>query len=814
VKKNLVTTASIKVVILLFLYYPALVIPQASRRTSPAQRILDPPKIDGKIDDDCWKKLPKFEDFIQWGPYNGNPPSQQTSVRVGYDDGAVYICGMCYDDFPKNMRAEIGVRDSFALNAESFAVHISPFNDGVNSYFFHVSLAGVQRDVKFYGEQAVTSWDAIWESEVEKTDRGWTVEIRIPFSALRFSNRAIQDWGFNIWRWIARDREWSCWSYVSNELDCWWKDTGLLHGISNVSPPVRLSFMPFFSAYAVNGTDKQWGNFFNGGLDLKYGLTNSFTLDASLIPDFGQVESDEVVLNLTPYEIKYNEKRQFFTEGMELFQKGEIFYSRRIGAQPVGHDNISAQIGETERVLHNPVETRLLNITKISGRTNSGLGIGLLNAMTDHTFATVQNVQTGEKWDILTQSFTNLNLFVLDQSLFANSYLSFINSNVLREGYMANVTAAEFQLADANNFYKLKSTGALSHLSKDGAATTGYKLVLETGKTGGAFQYLYYLSVINDTYDQNDLGYLRRSNEITNRFSLNYNILQPRGIFLSIRNGFDILYGRLYSPSDFAEFAVRYTFSSSFKNHYSCEIQLALVPFEGHDYYEPRAPNRYFIRHKYYQGLVTLATDSRQSMAFRFQGSYTNSYDYDFDFSSWYLALSPTLWLKDRLSITFESSIEKYLGEPGFVEWIADTDLILFGQRNRQAIVNMLTVFYAFNSKSTLDLKLRHYWSTVDYDSYFDLCENGRLSPLRCDCNHDVNYNAFNIDLTYRWNFAPGSEIVINWKNAIYTTDDQMGNPFWPNLKNTLQSPQINSFSIKLIYYFDYFDIKKLFGRK
>jgi hypothetical protein len=113
-----------------------------------------------------------------------------------------------------------------------------------------------------------------------------------------------------------------------------------------------------------------------------------------------------------------------------------------------------------------------------------------------------------------------------------------------------------------------------------------------------------------------------------------------------------------------------------------------------------------------------------------------------------------------------------------------------------------------------LNFRLRHYWSTVEYDGYFELSENGRLSPVSYDANHDLNYNAFNIDLTYRWNFAPGSEMLFNWKNAIYTTADKLTTPYWTNLRQTLLSPQINSFSIKIIYYFDYFDIKKLFGRR
>ncbi|MGD9345797.1 MAG: DUF5916 domain-containing protein, partial [Candidatus Aminicenantes bacterium] len=740
-------------------------------------------------------------------------PSQQTEAWVGYDDEAIYICGICYDDSPEDIRSEIGIRDSFTFNSEAFAVHISPFNDGINSMFFCVTLAGVQRDVKFYGDIAKTSWDAVWESAAERTDKGWTVEIRIPYSALRFSNRSVQDWGFNIWRWIARHMEWSCWSYVSNEIDCWWKEMGILQGIKDISPPLRLSFMPYMSTYAMKGTNNEWGNILNGGLDLKYGLSNSFTLDMTLIPDFGQVESDEVELNLTPYEIKYNEKRQFFTEGMELFQKGEIFYSRRIGARPVDHDNVENMISDTEEILKNPGETSLINTTKISGRTNGGLGIGLINGMTARTYATVQDIQTGKKRDILTQAFTNYNIFVLDKSIFENSYLSLTNSNVARKDYLANVTAVEFKLADGDNLYKLRGMGALSYISGRDSQTDGYKFALEAGKTGGPFQYLYSLSVINDTYDQNDLGYLRRNNETVNSFSLSYNMLRPHGAFLNIRNGLSILYGRIYNPSDFSEFSTQYTFSTTFKNQHSMSVQITLAPFEGHDYYETRTPSRYFVRSKYYHGQITLDSDPRQSLSLGIYGSYWKSYDYDFNIHSWLLGMSPTLRINDRLSMIFDSSLGKAIDDLGFLEKNENPEFIVFGRRDRQTLVNTVNISYVFNNKMASNFRLRHYWSMAEYESYYELLDNGRLSPISYKGSHDINYNAFNIDMILRWNFAPGSEILLNWKNSIYTSSDQLITHYWNNLKNTLQSPQVNSISLKIIYYFDYLNIKNLFGK-
>jgi hypothetical protein len=470
-------------------------------------------------------------------------------------------------------------------------------------------------------------------------------------------------------------------------------------------------------------------------------------------------------------------------------------------------------ISDTDEILKNPDETSLINTTKISGYTNGGLGIGLINGMTARAYATVQDIHTGKKRDILTQAFTNYNIFVLDKSIFENSYISLTNSNVARRDYLANVTAVEFKLADRDNLYKFRGIGALSYRSGGDSQTDGFKFALEAGKTGGPFQYLYSLSVINDTYDQNDLGYLRRNNEVVNSFSLNYNILRPQGAFLNIRNGFNLLYGRIYDPSDFSEFLTQYTFSTTFKNRYSMSVQIALAPFEGHDYYETRTPSRYFVRPKYYHGQTTLASDPRKSLALGLRGSYWKSYDYDFNISSWLLGVSPALRINDKLSMILDSYLAKDFNDLGFLEKDTDTGLILFGKRDRQTLVNTLNISYVFNNKIASNFRLRHYWSMAEYETYYELLDNGRLSPFNYDGSHDINYNAFNIDMTLRWNFAPGSEILLNWKNSIYTSGDQLISHLWNNLKNTLQSPQINSISIKIIYYFDYLNLKKFFGK-
>lgn len=778
---------------------------QSDKRTAKAVRISSSPRIDGKLTEKVWKSMTLFTNFFQYNPYNGQPPSQRTEVRVGYDDTAVYIGAICYDDSPKEIRREVSIRDQWppGMNVDMFAVHIDPYNDGLLSYFIHVSAVGVQRDVKIYGDEWEITWDSVWESSVNITDYGWEVEMKIPLSVLRFPSQPVQNWGFNLWRWIARNREWAHWSLVDLNYPGWWKKPGELRGIKDLRSPFSLSFTPYISGYLERESNKKTEFLYNGGIDLKYGITDSFTLDSTLIPDFGQVQSDDQELNLSPYEIKFNEKRQFFTEGTELFDNGDIFYSRRIGGIPVDHERVYDDITEDEEVLKNPQETRLINATKISGRTNFGLGIGVLNAMTANTYGRVFNRVTRQERKILTQPFTNYNMFVLDQTLFSHSYFSLVNSNVLREGYVANVTAVDFKLADKTNTYSIEGIGAFSQIHQGNTNKTGYKMFLSGGKIGGNFQTLVTSGIVSNNYDQNDLGYLRHNNEIANQLIFNYQIKKPFACFLDMTNRLQLIYNRIYEPSAFSDFIINYGLSATFKNHYFLSLHVELAPVERNDYYETRVFGRYFVNHKYYKLGILGNTDPRKPLYLEAASDFLKSYGYDFDVQSKSITVSPRFRFSDHLNMKWELAYGNDKNQPGYVSYDVESGNIYFGKRNQQTIVNTIESSYIFNSKLSLSFRLRHYWSKADYDSYYELMGNGKLNQSSYDTNHNINYNAFNIDLTLRWHFAPGSEVLLNWKNAIYSSDSQLIINYWENFTNTLKEPQVNSLSIKILYYFD-----------
>ena len=265
---------------------------------------------------------------------------------------------------------------------------LDTYNDKQNAFVFMCPQQACRKMPKFRSAEDNT-WDAVWESKVSMKKNGWIVEMKIPFSAIRFSKSKLQTWGIQFTRFRRVNNEISTWSPDDPNIDGTMNKWGEWTGLQNIIPPVRLSFLPYLSG-GVNispvGNTKHTEFLKSGGMDVKYGINESFTLDATLIPDFAQVQSDNLVLNLSPFDVKFEDFRPFFTEGTELFNKAGIFYSRRIGAAPSGSYGVLAKAASNSNyeIIKNPGITRLINGTKFSGRTKGNLGIGIFNALTSN----------------------------------------------------------------------------------------------------------------------------------------------------------------------------------------------------------------------------------------------------------------------------------------------------------------------------------------------------------------------------------------------------------------------------------------------
>ncbi|MCF8235318.1 MAG: carbohydrate binding family 9 domain-containing protein [Bacteroidales bacterium] len=784
---------------------------QHQKKSIGIKKIDNPPEIDGRLDEAVWENTAVATDFIQVEPYNGRKSALQTQVRFLYDNEAIYVGALLHDPQPDSIYMELTPRDHIRQD-DYFGVYFDPFNDAQRAFGFFVTAAGVQVDMKanINGHED-ESWDAVWKSAISINDSSWVVEYMIPYSALRFPKKSPQDWGLNIFRNIQRYRMNTSWDFIDAEERGFLNQQGELKGLRDIKPPLRLSFFPYVSAYTENEPgNSSWSYFYNYGMDLKYGIDESFTLDVTLIPDFGQVQSDDKVVNFTPFEIYYQERRPFFTEGTELFDRNGVFYSRRIGDEPDRYDSVNSTYSEDD-IIENPKQTQLINATKLSGKTNGGLGLGFFNAMTDNTYARVWDSAGNEK-KVLTQPFTNYNMIVLDQSLKNNSSIAFYNTNVYKgkNERTSNLTGFDFQLRDKKNNYQFQGFINVSQFYKQGMIPeTGFKYNASVGKISGNFRYEYSQTVESDTYNPNELGFLRNNNDFNHSAEIEYNIYQPFWKVLNWYNEFDIWYSSLYAPREFTQFGVNFNSRTTFNNYLTVGGDIGLHPVAIYDYFEPRVDGWYYKEAPYGWSNIFFSPDYRK----KFVVDVRLAYDYGKKYNrrSYWMNLKPRYRINDKLTVTHNFSYDKDLNDIGYVtdSIFKNQPMIIFGKRDITTITNTTDLSYIFNNKSSLSLRMRHYWVRTTYNQFYDLQKNGELIPNDYLENHDFNFNAFNIDMVYTWNFAPGSEILLVWKNAIYTSDEEIMKNYYNNLRNTLKSPATNSFSVKLMYYLDYHHLKK-----
>lgn len=819
-------TIKLPLLILCCLFF-FLVRPASSQQQLDAVRIVGAPKVDGKGDDEVWKKVPAAFSgaFTQLAPDNLEPSAYKTELKVAYNDYAFFVIARMYDPKPATIPRELGLRDQWGKNTDRFAFILDTYQNGQNAFYFGVTAAGVQLDSYMLPQYEDRAWDAVWKSAVTFDDEGWIAEFEIPYSAIRFSKASVQNWGINFIRKVQRDNEDSSWNPVDNKISGFVNQAGALRGLHDVEPPLRLQLFPYLSSNFNHAGESGEGNAsFGGGMDVKLGLNESFTLDMSLIPDFSQVQSDNLVLNLSPFEVRYNENRPFFTEGTDLFNKGGLFYSRRVGGV-FGTFDAEAQMKEGERVVLRPADAQLLNAAKISGRTNSGLGIGFFNAVTDNTYLEIEDSLTSEKRKVLIDPLTNFNVLVLDQNLKNNSNIGLINTNVtrLQGGRDANVTGMDFRLNDKSNTYRIEGFGAFnliapSRNAADRSPVHGYKYYLRAGKVSGNFQFGLSRNVESDKYDINDIGFLKAANEIIYSLNTGYYIFKPFWIFNRINYSVGLNYRQLYQPREFTNFSLSNNVWMQFRNFWSLGGWYGVNPVDSYDFFEARRDGYYFTRRSSFNSGVSLSSDGRKRLSVygQFGIFRRNAWDlHQYNFS-----LRPRLRLSDKLSLSHRINASHRRNDRGFVreDGEADEGPVIFGNREIRNMENISNLNFIFTNRMGLSLRLRHYWSRVAYDRYFELMKDGSLkdSPYtgvndEGELEHQLNFNAFNMDLVYNWQFGPGSFITVSWKNAFQDTHHDVGMNFGENINTFSSVPQNNSFSLKITYFLDYLMMKQMF---
>lgn len=794
------------------MFLSCLSVSAAPKKSVEAVSISSPLKIDGVLDEPVYASARPARDFVQIQPYNGKPAYQPTDVFLFYDQTAIYVGAHLYDSAPDSIFSFLTERDNTGMS-DYFGIYIDPYNQGQLAFGFFVTPAGVQVDlkaVKSDGDNEDGSWNAVWESKTHLTSDGWVLEMRIPFSALRFSGKTASTWGVNMFRNIRRYNSNNSWNFIDRNVSGFIHQEGELTGLKEIKPPVRLSFSPYLATYAEMQSGEKTDLLYKAGMDVKYGINESFTLDMMLIPDFGQIQSDDKKLNLTPYELYYGEKRQFFTEGTELFQRGNIFYSRRIGNYPKFAGKADDALRDHEEIYYKPSETQLANATKISGRTTDGWGIGFLNAVSVNSYAKLVDTITGSRRRINIQPLTNYNVSVVDKSLPNNSYISLINSNVtmVNSSFMANVTATEFQFRDKSMKYALKGKGAVSTRGES-TRETGYYAQLALEKNKGKLQYGLMQNIYSDKYNPNDLGYLQRNNIMLTESWIYYQKVEPFSIFREVNGNIWWDYYQVFNPSTVFNHELGYNLNVIFKNNYNFNANGG-IGTDKQDYFEPRVKGRFYFTPHYYWHNLNLNTDSRKPLSFYFHiggnaQPTTDSYSILGDGTA-------TLRIGQHTQLSYGVSFNNAFNNIGFTDKQDNDSLIVFAKRNVRVLENILSASYMLNNRSGLTLRTRHYWSGNANKSFYYLQKDGKLllAPGYKE-NQDQNYNAFTIDMIFRWIFAPGSEFSLAWKSYALENQDRVVFNYWNNISKCWKS-LTNSLSVRVLYYLDYDRMKRKKG--
>jgi len=539
------------------------------------------PHLDGRLDDVVWRDAPPASGFTQVLPDDGTPPSERTEIRVAYDQDALYVAARLYDSEPDGVVGGLGRRDA-GVPSDLFYLSIDSYHDHRTAFRFGVNPSGVRSDwiATNDSDNEDYSWDPVWEAATRVDSLGWVAELRIPFSQLRFSSTDEQIWGVNFTRLIFRKNEWTVWSWWPNTEQGFTSHFGHLEGLSNIPAPRRLEVLPYTVAKANYTEGADPANPFNdgsvydmtAGMDLKYGLTSDLTIDATLLPDFGQVEADPAVVNLTEFETFYDERRPFFVEGANLFEFGtgsggevfgapQLFYSRRVGRAP------SVATSEPGGYVDSPTATRILGAAKLSGQT-AGWSIGALNAVTAREFADVQQPEGHRRRDPV-EPLSNFGVLSLRRDFRGGgSGMGVLATSVNRDlddavfntlNTAAYAGGVDFFHRFADNQFSVSGTISATRISGDPAAITlaqrssaryyqrpdqdyvsldtaattmsGYAVSGQVGKVAGNWTYGMDAYAYSPGLEVNDAGYNTESDRIFHQLWLSRRWLRPGRVF-------------------------------------------------------------------------------------------------------------------------------------------------------------------------------------------------------------------------------------------------------------------------------------------
>lgn len=825
------------------------------KRVYYASRTELKPKIDGKLDDECWQKTGTWDSgFIQQQPHQAAPPSQQTEIKILYDDKYLYFAIICHDNEPEKMNPILGRRDE--NNGDMAGIALDSYNDKQTAFEFNLTAAGQKVDLMHLGEYGWDfEWNAVWDGKTTVGDSAWYAEMRVPFTQIRFSNKDEHIWGMHIWRWIHRFQEESQWKLIPVDAPAMVYIFGELRGIKDIPSKRNFEIMPYVKGKYV--TDSESSENFGGGVDGKIGITSDFTLDYTVNPDFGQVEADPSVLNLTSYEVFYDEKRPFFLEGKSILEYNAdndmLFYSRRIGHAP----SYVPYTDENE-TLSMPENTSIINALKLTGKNKKGLSLGVVNSMTSKEYATISSEDTKIKEAV--EPFTNYFIgrvkqdfnkgsttlggiatstirsikdekleFLPEKSLvagldFEHNWLNrkyFVNAKSFYSKINGSETAISKLQRSSQHLYQREDADHLEYNSQL-TSLQGWGGEVNGGKRSGKFRLTGSMDWRAPGVDLNDVGYMRQADYINEEVNLLYNVNKPKGILL--RYYFLLKQEHLWSFG--GENLKDLLFSQAkltFKNYWILNMTLDRTINEI-DTRQLRGGPSLRIDANTSAGLI-FQTSSSKKLVFATRLDFTKFDDkitwrnkYDFSLS-W--LINNNFTLSTMTGFTNETNNSQYVTQLT----VDEKREYVVGKIDRQTLFTTLRAEYFITPELSLQYYGSPYASIGKYDSYRKVNQSKsknlseRYLPLYINGsnlvdendevlldfnteNPDFNFQEFRSNFVLRWEYKTGSTFYFVWTNTSSIYEDIYNPSITNTFKNISKLQAQNAFMIKLSYWF------------
>ncbi|RLD95614.1 MAG: hypothetical protein DRJ29_02315 [Bacteroidetes bacterium] len=822
---------------------------------------LPQPKIDGLLGDEIWSLGEWQGDFTQQQPVGNADPTEETYIKVLYDHSNLFVAIICQDDEPDLIRDIFDRRD--ALSGDMAGIALDSYEDKLTAFEFNLSAAGQKMDLKHLGDyQWDFNWNGVWDGATSKNDTSWVAEMRIPFSQIRYTNREEHVWGMHVWRWIDRRQEEDQWQYIPLDAPAMVYLFGELKGVKNIRESRQVEFLPYVLSSIAKPADGDGYDplRFNAGLDAKVGISSDYTLDLTINPDFGQVEADPSVLNLTSFETFYEEKRPFFLEGNEIFDfelDGDIpYYSRRIGSAPIFPSTLDAyEISEI------PQRTTILGAAKLTGKSSKGLSVGLLNGLTAEEYGVVMD-ETGQEQEIQVAPLSNYlstrvkkefnegntiagGMFSLVNRISPDSAVYALHPTAALTGgmdllhywdnknYFAEAKIVASQLQGSQDAILKKQLGPIhrfqrsdaSYLEIDSAREQlgGHGGLIQVGKKGGKINFNLLGQYRSPGLNLNDIGYIRQADFVGERGEVSYRMLEPgdwvREYTLSVQQEARWSFGgeNIYNLLG-ASFMLRTNKLWRYSVAYNYD-------FSHLDIRELRGGPALRMDGEH-QTSAFISSNGSKDFSAR-MGAHVNWYNVDNSHQE--VAYTEITWLpirKIRLSAIASMNWRKYHQQ--YVQTLTEDEetIYLVGQIDQKTPSLTFRAELFLNPELSLQYYGSPYFSVGDFDEFkrvdqsterdmdkrleaLDVTYDEGSSSYNFDydgtswnfANPDFSFSQFRSNLVFRWEYHPGSTLYLVWA---HDRSDWQGayNPISHIVGDLFQTGGNNVFMFKLNFWF------------